>query len=67
MARTMRTTTTAAPTNPEVMTSTAIQQAIVDGVNVVLAGQAHNTDGNAPAPRYCNYKDFIACQPMYFK
>ena len=73
MARTRRTTATATPTNPEVMTPAAIQQAIVDGVNAVLAGQARNRDagaqmaGNAPTPRYCTYKDFIACQPTYFK
>ena len=67
MARTRRTTTNAAPANPEVMTPAAIQQAIADGVNAVLAGQARNRDGNAPAPRYCTYKDFIACQPTYFK
>ena len=67
MARTRRTTITATQTNPEVMTSAAIQQAIADGVNAVLAGQARNRDGNAPTPRYCTYKDFIACQPTYFK
>ena len=44
MARTRRTTTTATPTNPEAMTPTAIQQAIADGVNAVLAGQARNRD-----------------------
>ena len=37
MARTRRTTTTATPTNPEVITPAAIQQAIADGVNAVLA------------------------------
>jgi hypothetical protein len=74
MARTRRTTTTTMPTNPEVMTPAAIQQAIADGVNVVLTEQARQRDtgaqmaGNAtPAPRYCTYKDFIACQPTYFK
>jgi hypothetical protein len=73
MARTRRTTTTATPTNPEAMTPAVIQQVIVDGVNVVLARQARNRDagvqmaGNAPTPRYCTYKDFIACQPTYFK
>lgn len=67
MARTRRTTTNAAPANPEVMTPAAIQQAIADGVNAVLAEQNRNRDGNAPAPRYCTYKDFIACQPTYFK
>ena len=74
MARTRRTTTTTTPTNPEVMTPAAIQQAIANGVNAVLTEQARQRDtgaqmaGNAtPASRYCTYKDFIACQPTYFK
>jgi hypothetical protein len=74
MARTRRTTTTATPTNPEVMTPAAIQQVIADGVNAVLTEQArHGGNGTqmagnvAPAPRYCTYKDFIACHPTYFK
>ena len=74
MTRTRRTTTTATPTNPEVMTPAAIQQTIADGVNAVLAEQARHGGadaqmaGNAtPAPRYCTYKDFIACQPTYLK
>ena len=74
MARTRRTTTTTTPTNPEVMTPAAIQQAIADGVNAVLTEQALQRDtgaqmaGNAtPTPRYYTYKDFIACQPTYFK
>lgn len=44
MARTRRTTTTTTPTNPEVMTPTAIQQAIADGVNAVLTEQARQRD-----------------------
>ena len=74
MARTRRTTTTTTPTNPEVMTPVAIQQAIANGVNAVLTEQARQRDTGAqmarnatPAPRYCTYKDFRACQPTYFR
>ena len=76
MARTRRQTTTTppAPVPPEAMTPVAIQKAIADGVNAVLAEQNRNggagtqvAENVAPTPRQCTYKDFMTCQPTYFK
>ncbi|GJZ78698.1 hypothetical protein Tco_0643535 [Tanacetum coccineum] len=69
-----RTSTSAAPT----MTEAAIWQLITDGIAAALEGQAaamanaDNPNRNTgpreiPVAKRGNYKEFINCQPFYFK
>lgn len=79
MARTRRATATpeTATTTP-VMTPEDIQKAIADGVNAVLAERAAanarnsgtsmpNGESVAATHRRCTYKDFMSCQPTFYK
>ncbi|GJU92489.1 reverse transcriptase domain-containing protein [Tanacetum coccineum] len=69
-----RTSTSAAP----VMTHAAIQQLVADSIAAALEAQAAtmaNTDNTNRNPkpreahvaRKCSYKEFMSCQPFYFK
>jgi hypothetical protein len=79
MARIRRATSTpeTATTTP-VMTPEDIRKAIADGVNAVLAEQAAANARNsgtsmptgesvAATHRRCTYKDFMSCQPTFYK
>lgn len=81
MAKTRKKTATATPvtvTPAPTMTPADIKKAIADGVIAVLERQAevnaHNSGTSIPpggsgtsVPRKCTYKDFMGCQPTFYK
>ena len=79
MARTRRATTTLVMTSEDIRKATEdIRKAIADGVNAVLAEQAAANARNsgtsmptgesvAATHRRCTYKDFMSCQPTFYK
>ena len=80
MARTRKRTATATPVTPTStnMTPVDIERAIADGVAAVLERQAEANARNSgsstpqggnetPVPRKCTYKDFMSCQPTFYK
>ena len=82
MARTRRATATTTPetatpvteTSTPTMTPADIEKAIADGVAAGLEANARNSGTSLPlggsgtsVPRKCTYKDFIGCQPTFYK